>query len=185
MSAVDGSVTCRGTLLIGFAHTDDGDKLLNVGLRAYTPDMNVSVPVDARVFAWRDGDDANHVRLVARTNLSSTATAEPETVALKLNWIKDVGVRADAAATGGDIAQGQVMIVNTCVGADLVKANAMTATRTCASDGTGCSSDPATLNCGAGLTAEEPNPDFSASDPPAGMPEMPETPAAMPDGAGN
>ena len=82
--------------------------------------MNVTSPLDAAVFAWRDGDDANKVRLVARTNLSATASPAPETVAIKLAWLRDVGVRADAAATGGDIPPGQVVIVNTCVGADLI-----------------------------------------------------------------
>ena len=84
-----------GCLLIGFAHTDDGDKILNVGLRGYTPDVNATMPLDAAVFAWREGDDANNVRLVARTNLSGTASPAPETVAIKLAWLKDVGVRAD------------------------------------------------------------------------------------------
>ena len=65
-------------LLIGFAHTDDGDKILNVGLRGYTPDVNVTTPLDAAVFAWRDGDNANKVRLVARTNLSTTASTAQE-----------------------------------------------------------------------------------------------------------
>jgi hypothetical protein len=184
MAAADTAVTCHGTLLIGFAHTDDGDKMLNVGLRGYTPDMSGHMPIDGKVFAWRDGDAANHVRLVTRTNLSGTATDAAETVALKLTWIKDVGVRADAAATGGDIGPGQVMIVNTCVGPDLNEATAMTAMRTCAADGSGCT-DAATPTCGAGLDGEQPNADISATDPPAGMPEMPEAPAAMPDGEGN
>jgi hypothetical protein len=63
----------------------------------------------------------------------------------------------------------------------------MTMTRTCSSDGTGCdvTSGPDTLSCPAGLTEQTPNPDATASDPPAGMPEMPEAPAAMPDGSGN
>ncbi len=186
MAAADSAVTCGGTLLIGFAHTDAGDKILNVGLRGYTPDANVTAPLDAAVFAWRDGDDANKVRLVARTNLSGTASPAPETIAIKLAWLRDVGVRADAAATGGDIPPGQVVIVNTCVGADLYRGRAMTTTRTCGSDGTDCTaaSDAATLTCTGGLTAEEPAPDATASDPPAGMPEMPEAPATMPDGAG-
>jgi hypothetical protein len=186
MAAADGAVTCRGMLLIGFAHTDDGDKILNVGLRGYTPDVNVTTPLDAAVFAWRDGDDANKVRLVARTNLSTTASTAQETVAIKLAWLRDVGVRVDAAATGGDIPAGQVVIVNTCVGADLYQGRAMTTTRTCASDGADCAaaSGPATLTCAGGLTAEEPAPDATASDPPAGMPEMPELPGTMPDGDG-
>jgi hypothetical protein len=188
MNAADSAVTCRGTLLIGFAHTDAGDKLLSVGLRGYTPDASASMPLDARVFAWRHGDEANHVRLFARTNLSGTATSAEETVAIKLTWLKDVGVRADAAAAGGDIPQGQVMIVNTCVPANLDQANATTSARTCSSDGTGCTvaAGSMTLSCGTGLeTAEEPNPDANASDPPAGMPETPAEATAMPDGDGN
>jgi hypothetical protein len=161
MSAVDSSVTCRGTLLIGFAHTDAGDKILNVGLRAYTSDPAASQPLDAAMFAWRQGDSANRARLVARANLPGTATPAAEIVALKLTWLKDVGVRVDAAATGGDLARGQVTTINSCVAADLL-----------------------TPTCGAGLQAAAPNPDPTASDPPVGMPEMPEAPATMPDGDG-
>jgi hypothetical protein len=160
LAAADSSVTCRGTLLIGFAHTDAGDKILNVGLRAYTPDPAAILPLDAAMFAWRQDDSANHVRLVARTNLAGTATPAAETVALKLTWLRDVGVRVDAAATGGDVPAGQVTTSSSCVAADLI-----------------------TPSCGAGLqTPATPNPDPTASDPPAGMPETPDLPAAMPDG---
>jgi hypothetical protein len=162
MAAADSSVTCRGTLLIGFAHSYAGDKILNIGLHTYTPDPAMDAPLDAAIFAWRQDDSANHVRLVTRANLSGTATPSPEVVALKLTWLKDVGVRVDAAATGGDIPRGQVTIISSCVGADLV-----------------------TPSCGAGLqTPAAPNPDPTASDPPAGMPETPALPAAMPDGDG-
>lgn len=183
LSAADASTTCRGTVLMGFAHTNDGDKILNIGLKAYTPDMNVIMPLDASVFAWRHGDTANHVRLVTHTNLSGTATAAAETVAIKLSYLKDAGVRADAAATGGDVAQGQMYVVTTCVPPDLDQSHAMTQTLTCSSDGTNCTG--ATSSCPAQLqTAELPNPDAMASDPPAGMPEMPSEPTAMPDGSG-
>jgi hypothetical protein len=121
------------------------------------------MPLDASVFAWRQGDMANHVRLVTRTNLSTTATPAPETVAIKLTWLKDVGVRADGAVTGGDIPQGEVTTITSCVGANLENVT----------------------TCPAGLTEQAPNADALASDPPAGMPEMPEAPAAMPDGGGN
>jgi hypothetical protein len=164
LASADASVTCRGTLMIGFAHTGAGDKILSIGLRAYTADVGASAPADAAAFAWRQGDSANRVRLVARTNLSTTATPAQETVAIKLAWLKDVGVRADAIATGGDIAPGQTIVVSTCVSAGL---GAMTPT------------------CGAGLEAgDQPDADPLASDPPLGMPEMPEAPATMPDGDG-
>jgi hypothetical protein len=188
MSTADASVTCRGQLLMGFAHTNDGDKILNVGLKGYTPDMSVSAPMDAKVFDWRHGDTVNHVRVVAKTNLSATATPVLETVAIKLTWMKDVGVRADAVASGGDIPQGQVVKVDTCVPASLDQSQATTTTETCNSDGSGCTmaAGSMTLSCGAGLeTADEPNPDPAASDAPAGMPEMPTEPTTMPDGSGN
>jgi hypothetical protein len=187
MSTADSSVTCRGQLLMGFAHTDAGDKILDVGLKGYTPDMTVDQPMDAKVFDWRHGDSANHVRLVTRTNLSASSTSAPETVTIKLTWIKDVGVRADAVATGGDIAQGQELKVSTCVPSNLDPSQATTSTETCNSDGTGCTTlaGSMTVTCGSGLqTADEPNPDPSASDPPTGMPEMPTEPTSMPDGNG-
>jgi len=188
LAAADTAVTCRGRLLIGFAHTSDGDKILNVGLQSYTPDTTVASPLDGKVFAWRHGDNANHVRLVTKTNLSATRTAAPETVAIKLAWIKDVGVRADAAATGGDLPQGEVLKMTTCVPASLDRSQATTALETCNSDGSGCRMGPGSTapSCGTGLeSADEPNPDLTASDPPAGMPEMPSEPATMPDGNGN
>ena len=189
MSAADSSVTCRGLMLMGFTHTNDGDKLLNVGLKGYTPDMSVSAPMDAKMFAWRHGDTANHVRLVTHTNLSQTATSAPETVTLKLTWLKDVGVRVDAVATDGDIPAGQMMMLDTCVGADLSPTSAMTQTQMCNSDGSGCTvtAGGATApTCAAGLTtADLPNADPAATDPPMDAPETPPEPSAMPDGSGN
>ena len=187
LGMADPAVTCRGQLLMGFAHTDDGDKILNAGLKSYTPDGAAADPLDGKIFDWRQGDTANHVRLVTRTNLSNTATAAPETVTIKLTWIKDAGVRADAAATGGDVAQGQMLKVATCVPANLDRSQATTSTQTCNIDGSGCvtASGSTTPACASGLeTADEPMPDPAASDPPAGMTEMPAEPATMPDGSG-
>jgi hypothetical protein len=96
-----------------------------------------------------------------------------------------VGVRADGIAAGGDIAQGQALVVSTCVAADLNQASAMTSTMTCSLDGTGCTGGTA-LSCAAGLqSTDQPKADPMASDPPAGMPEMPQAPSTMPDGEGN
>ena len=150
--------------------------------------MSVSSPLDGKIVDWRHGDTANHVRLVAKTDLSATRTAAPETVAIKMTWIKDVGVRADAAAAGGDLPQGEVLKMATCVSANLDKSEATTSLETCNSDGSGCrmAAGSTTPSCGTGLeSADEPNPDLTASDPPAGMPEMPTEPATMPDGEGN
>ena len=50
--------------------------MLTSRLGGYTPDASTNMPLDATVFAWRHGDDsANHVRLVAQTNLSGDGHA--------------------------------------------------------------------------------------------------------------
>ena len=185
LSAADASVACGGTLLMGFAHTNDGDKILEVRLGGYTPDTSANMPLDATVFDWRLGDDsANHVRLATQTNLSGTTTSAPETVAIKLTYLEQFGVRADAAATGGDIAQGQMYTLSTCVPPNLDQSQGVTSSGMCNSDGTGCTGT--SITCPVRLqTFELPNPDATASDPPAGMPEMPAAPTAMPDGTGN
>ena len=183
LSAADASVTCRGTLLMGFAHPTEDDKILAVNLAGYTPDMTANAPLDATVFDWRQGEAANSARLVLRTNLSGTATPAEETVAIKLTYVRDTGARVDASATGGDIPQGQMVAVSTCVPPDLDQSHAVTATSTCNSDGTGCAS--ASITCPLSLqTSQLPNPDVTAFDPPAGMPEMPAPPSSMPDGNG-
>ena len=60
LSAADASVTCRGTLLMGFAHTNDGDKILNVGLKGYTPDMSVAAPMAMAMFVFFLRTDMPH-----------------------------------------------------------------------------------------------------------------------------
>ena len=93
-------------------------------------------------------------------------------------------MRADAAATGGDIAQGQMYTLSTCVPPNLDQSQGVTSSGMCNSDGTGCTGT--SITCPGQLqTFELPNPDATASDPPAGMPEMPAAPTGMPDGSGN
>ena len=111
MSAADPTVAGKGKLLIGFVHAGSGDgandaKVLHVSLRDYTPDPATVAAMNGEAFAWRRGTSANQARIVTRVNVASTATAAEELIAIKLRWQKDVGVRADAAATGGDIPDG-------------------------------------------------------------------------------
>jgi hypothetical protein len=165
MSAADPTVTGKGKLLLGFIHAGSGDgandaKILHVSLRDYTPDPAAVAAMTAEAFAWRRGTTANQARIVTHMNVASTATAAEEVVAIKLRWQKDVGVRADAAATGGDLTDGQVLRSSTCADATL-----------------------RAVACPAGLdAADPPDPDPSASDPPAGMPDMPDAPTAVPAG---
>jgi hypothetical protein len=189
MAAADSSLTCQGKLLIGFDDHDNDTKVLNVGVSNFTPDPNMVPALTADVSEWRQGTQAIHVRLAAKTNLAETATSAPESVVLKLFWMQNTGVRVDAIATGGDVPAGQVLKVDTCVPADLNQSEASTSAQLCNTDGTNClaaaGSATAALTCPAGMaTADEPNSDPTAFDPPSGAPQMPAQPTAIPNGQG-
>jgi hypothetical protein len=187
MAAADSSLTCQGKLLIGFNDTDNTTKVLNVGVSNYTPDPNMVPALTADVAEWRQGNDTIHVRLAAKTNLAATATSAPENVVLKLLWMQNVGVRVDAIATGGDVPSGQELKVSTCVPSDLNQSEASTSSQLC--NGSNCMATAGSMTaaptCPAGLTtADEPNSDPTASDPPSGAPQMPAQPTAIPNGQG-
>lgn len=178
-SSVDSSVRAKGKLLLGFAD-DATSKILHYVLDGYTPDSTKLDPLDARAFAW-NRNAANDVRVALRTNLEQTESTALETVAIKLRWRKDAGARADAVATGGDIPQGSLLFVSTCVPASLDRASASTTATVCSAAATACT--PGTITCPNGLeNPEEPNQDPTADDPPADIPEKPEAPSAVPDG---
>jgi hypothetical protein len=189
LAAADSSITCQGRLLMGFSQPD-GNKLLNVKLKSYTVDPAVAMPLDANVVAWRVGDNANHLRIVTHTNLDATSSQTTEDVVIKMKWQKDVGVRADAVATGGDIPSGKAVFVSSCVGPSLTVAATNTTTRECTTDGNGCTVSSGAIDGGMMCpndlaTVDQPKADANASDPPAGMPEMPSAPSSIPDGSGS
>jgi hypothetical protein len=188
LGAADSSITCRGQLLVGFSEPS-GDKLLRVVLKKYTVDPTTAMPMDATVLAWRVDDNANHVRIVTHANLAGTATDAAEDIVIKLAFTKDTGARADAVATGGDIPSGQAIFINSCVGPSLAASDVMTTSRQCDKNGNGCTMltgiAGGTLACPGGLgTADMPNPDPTADDPPAGAPTEPAAPSSVPDGNG-
>jgi hypothetical protein len=175
IAANDPQASCRGRLVEGFSNAG-GDKLLQIALTAFTPDAAAIAPLDAAAFAWRSDFTSNAVRLVWRANLADTPTAAPELVVVKLRWTKDVGVRADAVATGGGVPAGQTLPLSTCVGPDLQ------ATAAAGVVGPGPSVMP--TSCPAGLdAADPPAADPKANDPPAGMPLVPTIPTTFPDPA--
>jgi len=178
-SSVDSSVLAKGKLLLGFA-SDATTKTLRYVLDGYTPDPAVIDPLDAMAISWHELGQASSLRVVSKTNLEDTESAAPETVAIKLRWLKGAGVRADAVATGGDIPQGSRMFVSTCVPPSLDRANASTSTKTCTVAEVDCTPE---VSCPNGLTtAEQPQDDPVANDPPAGIPDAPEAPSTVPDG---
>jgi hypothetical protein len=178
-SSADTSVRAKGKLLLGFAD-DATTKTLRFVLDGYTPDPAVIDPLDATAISWHELGEASSLRVVTRTNLEETASAAPEVVAIKLRWRKGEGVRADAVATGGDVPQGNRMFVSTCVPPNLDRSDASTSTKTCELPGVDCK--PA-ISCPSGLeTADEPQTDPMADDPPAGIPEAPNPPSTVPSG---
>jgi hypothetical protein len=188
LGAADSSVTCRGQLLMGYAEPS-GDKVLRIVLKGYTVDPTMAMPMDAKIFAWRQGDEANHVRIATSANLAGSATATPEDMVIKLKFMKDVGARADAVVTGGDVPSGQAIFINSCVGPSLTAADTVTTSRQCSRDGTGCTTltgtTGAAATCPSALgDADEPDPDPNASDPPDGAPSAPDAPGSVPDGNG-
>jgi len=189
LAAADSSLTCQGKLLIGFNDTDNTTKVLNVGVSSYTPDPSMVPALTADVSEWRQGNDTIAVRLAVKTNLAETATSAPENVVLKLVWMRNAGVRVDAIATGGDVPSGQELKVSTCVPSDLNRSEASTSSQLCNTSGSSCMTTAGSLTvaptCPAGLgTADEPNSDPTASDPPNGAPQMPAQPTTIPNGQG-
>jgi hypothetical protein len=184
LAAADSSLTCQGKLLIGFNDHDNDTKVLNVGVSNYTPDPSTVPALTADVLEWRQGTREIHVRLAAKTNLAATATSAPETVVMKLLWMQNAGVRVDAVATGGDIPSGQVLEVASCVPSDLNLAEASTSSQICTTGASGCTATAGSMTtaptCPSGLgTADMPNADPTASDPPGGAPQMPTQPTTF------
>jgi hypothetical protein len=178
-SSVDPAVRAKGKLFLGFA-SDATTKTLRYALEGYTPDPAVLDPLDARVTGWHELGKASSNRVVTRTNLEETETSEPEIVAVKTRWIKGVGARADAIAAGGDVPQGSLLFVTTCVPATLDREDASTSTKLCTAPGADCRPE---VSCAEGLTtADEPQQDPTADDPPAGIPEAPDPPSTVPSG---
>jgi hypothetical protein len=180
-SSVDTSVHAKGMLFLGFAD-DSTTKILHFVLNGFTPDPEVVAPIDATAISWHR-PDANDVRVALKTNLQETATPAAETVVIKLHWRKDTGARADAIATGGDVPQGNGLLVSTCVPASLDAASASTSAKLCSTAGSDCTqvSGPMEITCPNGLgTVDVPMSDPTAVDPPQGLPEVPDAPSDIP-----
>jgi hypothetical protein len=178
-SSVDTSVRAKGKLFLGFAD-DATTKTLRYVLDGYTPDPAVLDPLDATMIGWHELDTASRTRVVARTNLAETQTSAPELVIIKTRWTKGVGARADAIATGGDIPSGVSLRASACVPPSLDRKDESTSAKLCTEPGEDCTPE---VTCPNGLTsAEEPQEDPTANDPPADIPEAPEAPSTVPSG---
>jgi len=102
----------QGKMLAAFAHlenaagTQEGKSLAYL-LHGFTPDSTVHDPVDAAFVGHKLlPSGATGIRLLAKVNLSATATDAKENVALRVKWIPGVGGAGAVRAWGGDIADG-------------------------------------------------------------------------------
>ncbi|HEY8210740.1 MAG TPA: hypothetical protein VIG99_24820 [Myxococcaceae bacterium] len=103
----------QGKLLMAFAHVESARgnaeaKSLAYLLRGFTPNLANHEPVDAAFVGHKlFPSGATGIRLAAKVNIDSTATAAKETVALRVKWLPGVGGAGVIRAWGGDIAEGQ------------------------------------------------------------------------------
>jgi hypothetical protein len=102
----------QGKMLAAFAHMENAAgtleaKSLAYLLHGFTPDSTVHDPVDAAFVGHKLlPSGATGIRLAAKVNIDSTATAAKETVALRVKWLPGVGGAGAIRAWGGDIADG-------------------------------------------------------------------------------
>jgi len=102
----------QGKMLAAFAHVENAAgtleaKSLAYLLHGFTPDVTQHEPLDAAFVGHKLlPSGATGVRIAAKVNIDSTATAAKETVAMRVKWLPGVGGAGAIRAWGGDIAAG-------------------------------------------------------------------------------
>lgn len=187
LGTFDPTVVARGLLLAGFAHGPNGSAL-TYRLKDFTPDPTKKDPVGALVQGVHLMEGVNRVRLAYYGNVAGTATDAKELVLARVRHVRGEGGRADAIATGGDIASGKAWVVSECWSAGL--ASTYRIVRECSANdlgGAACTVVSTTGDasaCAHDFTdADMPPADASATMTDAQSPEGdPVPPASMPDG---
>lgn len=113
---VDPAFPGQGVLLAGFAHRSEG-KALAFRAQAFTPNAVEHPALSAAFVGWRrHSDGGTGVRLATQANLENleNGTEAKELIALRARWIPEVGGRAAAVATGGDIPEGTAYLAHAC-----------------------------------------------------------------------
>jgi len=102
----------QGKMLAAFAHVENRSgtleaKSLAYLLHGFTPDSTQHDPLDAAFVGHKLlPSGATGIRVAAKVNIDSTATAAKETVALRVRYLPGVGGAGVMRASGGDIADG-------------------------------------------------------------------------------
>lgn len=189
LAQVDPSFKGTGQLLVGFAHVG-GYKILNYGLKSFSPDTTQHTTVDALFSGVRGPNGGTNVKLAFHGNVADTKTTAKELVVLHARWLPGVGGRSDALATGGDVAAGHVIVAFSCFDGNLADGNGFVWVADClkGSIGQNCTvlnTKGKPENCApAYKNPELPPEDPNAPQPNTDAPESPEVPGTIPDGNG-
>lgn len=116
LKTIDPTFAGTGVLVAAFAHRPEGK---TVAFRAhdFTADHATYAPVTAAFVGHRRLDnEMRAVRLGMRADVEQVdaENVEQELVGLRARWLPDVGGRAVAVATGGDIPVGQAYLGLSC-----------------------------------------------------------------------
>jgi len=118
LGTLDPTVVARGLLLAGFAHGPNGSAL-TYRLKDFTPDPSKKEPIAALVQGVHLKAGFNRLRLAYYGDVAGTATDAKELVLARVRHERGEGGRADAIATGGDIASGKAWVLSECWSAGL------------------------------------------------------------------
>lgn len=134
LGTFDPTVVARGTLLASFAHGPNGSALA-YRFRDFSPNPAQKAGVNAVVQGVHSKAGANRLRLAYYGNVAGSATHANELVLARVRHARGAGGRADLLATGGDVADGQVLVVSECWSAGLQSVYRVV--RECPADGIG------------------------------------------------
>jgi hypothetical protein len=187
LGAVDPTVTARGKLFAGFDHVAGGS-VIGYRLKNFTPDPASEEPIDALAERVHLAQGVNRARLAYYGNLPETATDAKELLLARVRHERGVGGRADMLVTGGDVADGHVIVVSECW--DKALESGFRVVRDCPGDGIGGDRCQIVATrgdesaCTAFATAELPPADANAAMPdPESVAGDVTPPDSMPDGA--
>jgi hypothetical protein len=181
-AANDPSLHSKGTLLLGFVNSAT-TKLLAFSLDGFSSDTTVHPLMTGTATSFTQDRQTIAVRIATTANLAESPTPAPESLVIKLHWMKDSGARLDAIATNGDVPAGKTLLVSECVPVSLEASTTVTTVAACNASGLACTAlaGRLPLSCPAGAL-DLPNADPTAKDPPAGIPAAPAVPSGVIDG---
>ncbi len=113
LSAVEPTVAAQGQILLGFRHGEAGSSIA-YAVKDFTPDPGTRPRVDALLRAIHLADGFNRVRLAYHADVEGTASDAEELVLARVRHRPTVGGRSDGVVLGGDVPDGEALVVSRC-----------------------------------------------------------------------